>query len=283
MAFKRTGIVVLLLILSSAFVSQTSAITGGLSFSGEITNSDPGFEPRLFRLGPDCNTGPLGAIREYDRYDFTVPSSGSYDFVSSRGTIDRLAFYIYEGSFDPMNSAANCIEDGFNPGADSTVTVPLTAGTTYTLVAIGSRGGDKGTYSIRVNISTPDPVVEPPVVPDMPEEDPGPRPIFFDGRINDHDSAAPVVVYPARDNTGLDIYSAEGQLLLVVTGEQIALVSATPGVNTLIASNSAAGVFVSRQGDGSFLVQAPQYNGKTYLLTFDLIGENVGYTSREVG
>lgn len=44
----------------------------------------------------------------------------------------------------------------------------------------------------------------------------------------------------------------------------------------------AAGVFFFRQADGSFLITAPQYNGKTYFMTFNDISAIDIYSSGEV-
>lgn len=113
----------------------------------------------------------------------------------------------------------------------------------------------------------------------------GPDPAFTDGRINNYDSAAPVVVYPntVDGQTGLSIYSADGTLLFVVTAEQLASASDNPASPELIAGSN--GVTLHRipgENGGQWQINAPQYNGKTYVLIFTNLFVDGGYTSFEI-
>ncbi len=111
-------------------------------------------------------------------------------------------------------------------------------------------------------------------------EDSIPPPAFYDGRINNYDSAAPIAVYPHNVNgeIGLVIYSAEGEFLLVISPEQIAN---APTDNSLIAEGGDVSVY--RLAGGSWQVNAPQYNGKTYIIIFPELFHSGGYESFELG
>ncbi|MGB7338585.1 MAG: hypothetical protein WBC91_06820 [Phototrophicaceae bacterium] len=119
--------------------------------------------------------------------------------------------------------------------------------------------------------------VAPVVVPDG-----LPQPVFTDNRINNYDSAAPVAVYPHDINgeTGLVVYSADGVLLLVVTPQQIADAPSNPDSNILIAQGG--GVSFYRLAGGSWQINAPQYNGKTYVMIFTELFSSGGYESFEI-
>lgn len=108
-------------------------------------------------------------------------------------------------------------------------------------------------------------------------------PVFYDGRINNCDAAAPVVVYPYQDESGdgLEIYDTDGNQILIVTADEIALVGDSPAENTLIADIDRLNLRVYRLSSGEFQVMASQYNGKTYVLIFDAPYTNIGYQSFE--
>ena len=106
-----------------------------------------------------------------------------------------------------------------------------------------------------------------------------PLPAFYDGRINNYDSAAPIAVYPHNVNgdVGLVVYSSEGEFLLVISPEQIAN---APADNSLVAEGG--GISVYRLAGGSWQVNAPQYNGKTYIIIFPELFHSGGYESFEL-
>lgn len=108
---------------------------------------------------------------------------------------------------------------------------------------------------------------------------------FTDNRLNRFDTAAPIAVYPVDidDESGLNIYgidsNSDGEFLLQVTPDEIANVDDMPAENTLIDASN--GVQVWRLSSGEFQILAPQYNGKQYILIFDIIGSIVPYESYE--
>lgn len=113
----------------------------------------------------------------------------------------------------------------------------------------------------------------------------GPEPGFTDGRINNFDAAAPVVVYPntVDGQTELSIYSADGTLLFVVTAEQLASASDNPASPELIAGSNAVTLHrILGENGGQWQITAPQYNGKTYVLIFTELFVDGGYTSYEI-
>jgi hypothetical protein len=107
-------------------------------------------------------------------------------------------------------------------------------------------------------------------------------PTFTDGRINNWDTGNPVVVYGHDGETGrgLVIYSPDGELLLVVSSDEIEAVGNCPAENTLIAS--AGKVELYRLRDCRYQLNAPSLDGtKTYVLIFNDLYENTGYSSHE--
>lgn len=109
-----------------------------------------------------------------------------------------------------------------------------------------------------------------------------PQPAFTDGRINNWDTASPVVLYGYDDNQGrgLHLYSPDGVLLLDIGAGQIAAVDDCPASNTLIASTGAISLY--RLSSCEFQLNAPSLDGtKTYVLIFNALYENTGYRSYE--
>ncbi|MDQ7036321.1 MAG: choice-of-anchor R domain-containing protein [Anaerolineae bacterium] len=111
-------------------------------------------------------------------------------------------------------------------------------------------------------------------------------PAFFDGRINNYDTGNPIIVYGQafeEGERGLTIYDTEGVLLLVVTPAEIAAVPECPDTNTLIAASASTGVAVYRlAGSCLYQVNAPTGEaGKVYILIFNGLFANAGYTSYE--
>ena len=107
-------------------------------------------------------------------------------------------------------------------------------------------------------------------------------PAFVDGRINNWDTGSPVVVYghDGESGRGLVIYSPEGLLLLLVSAEELARVGECPAENTLIASAGAVEVY--RLSSCEYQINAPSLDGtKTYVLIFNGLYENTGYSSYE--
>ena len=104
---------------------------------------------------------------------------------------------------------------------------------------------------------------------------PGADPVPLDSRINAFDSAAPVY---ANGNDGIDIYTisdSEGTYAFSVNNLSDA---ACDGIIT-----TQGDIVVARTSDCVYQINAPQYNGKTYVMRFDGPFSNSPYTSREDG
>ena len=109
----------------------------------------------------------------------------------------------------------------------------------------------------------------------------------MDGRINNNDAAAPVVVYgiDRPNGRGLIIYAIDaddrGYEALLIEPEQIASIPNCPTTNTLIGSNSTLNIMVYRLTSCEFQVNAFTASGKLYTLIFTSPYPNIGYTSFE--
>lgn len=106
-----------------------------------------------------------------------------------------------------------------------------------------------------------------------------PLPAFYDSRIKDYDTAAPVAVYPhnVNGNVGLIIYNANSVELLLISPQELA---DNPDGNVLIAS--ANGVSLYRIPGSYWQINTPQYNGKTYVMIFFELFHSGGYESFEI-
>lgn len=112
-----------------------------------------------------------------------------------------------------------------------------------------------------------------------------PQSVFFDGRINNYDLAAPIAVYPhmINDKVGLIIYDVDGIELLVVSPQQLANVPDNPDHSIFIVSNNGVSLYrIPGEGRGLWQINAPQYNGKTYVIVFPELFNNGGYESFEL-
>lgn len=106
----------------------------------------------------------FGQNVNYDRLDFTVDTSGSYDFLSEADGWDNFLF-LYSPSFDPGDAMANGVigNDDFGTIGVSAFSVDLTAGVSYVLVTTGFEGGlDFGAYTNTIDgpgnvIAVPEP------------------------------------------------------------------------------------------------------------------------------
>lgn len=200
-------------------------------------------------LGSAAVSGINGTPTALPVGGLTIPAGATY------------GLYIYASGFMPYTNGANVYSNG-----DLTITTSVGTCDPFSNLNIPRTWNGTIYYSI---------VTESPNFS-------GPAPAFVDGRINNFDVANPVVVYPIRTEagTGLHIYSDAGVLLLIVTPEMIAAVPAQPEANTLIAE--ANGVALYRLSSGEFQVNAPMYNGKTYVLIFKELFPDGGYESFEI-
>lgn len=112
-----------------------------------------------------------------------------------------------------------------------------------------------------------------------------PLPAFYDGRINNYDTATPIVVYPHLVNgeNGLAIYDVNGVLLLLVSPQAIADAPENPDSSILIAEANGVVLYrIPSEGGGLWQVNGSQYNGKTYTLIFPELFHGGGYESYEI-
>ena len=100
-------------------------------------------------------------------------------------------------------------------------------------------------------------------------------PVALDDRINRFDKAAPIAVY-ANSNDGVDIYT-------VTNGNGAFAFQVNDMSNAECGSTitSQDGIIVSRTSDCVYQVNAPQYNGKVYVLRFPEVSSTTAYTSVE--
>lgn len=107
-------------------------------------------------------------------------------------------------------------------------------------------------------------------------------PVFFDGRINDCDTGNWIVIFghDYGSGRGLLITDTEGNNLLQISPEQIAGVVECPDSNTLIASGGGVSVY-RLAGTCNYQVNGSAADGKTYVVIFDELYANSGYTSHE--
>lgn len=265
---RRSNMFLIVTAILAAFAISAQAQTVTITFSDTISADDPVFNTVVGGSEGGCSD-ISGRAANYKTHTFQVEQAGVFNISVAAAAPTRV--YIYSPSFDPGNPFANCIT--FAGSGLGSIDRTLQPSVNYVAVVIQS--GSFSSYTLQIageNIIPTSPTVEAVVTGDF---------VFTDGRINLRDSAAPIVVYATDGNTGMNIYSAAGAFLLRVTPAEIVAVPTNPAGNAIIASNSAAGLFVARLADGTFQVQAPQYNGKTYFLFFDVINVTGAYSSTE--
>lgn len=264
-------ITAIIFILSLA-LSTLTVHAGILSFNRSVDASDP-FGTVASTLGSGCSS-TLDA--NYDTYAFQVDTTGTYTLSTALGSLSDSVISLYSPSIDPVRPLNNCIEtdDDGGVGVASQITRTLTVDTTYVVLVRGF-GGSFGTYIL--NISGPGNIFTLPVGI--------PQPAFTDGRINNYDSASPIVVYPhlINDATGLIIYDVNGIELLVISPQQIADAPDNPDSPVLIAQANAVSLYrIPGEGRGLWQINTPQYNGKTYVMIFPELFRSGGYESFEL-
>lgn len=265
-------------IILSAILILSLTIFVGIAFAGSVT------------VDGTLDTGDKGTCPYGDVFEFTVSQTGTYSIPTiSPPTFTVDNFFIVWVSIHPGLDFIDVILGRNNISQSQTGT--LNAGTTYYIHARGSNSCAETVYPMDYSFTltgpgdiictTCNPVVVSGVVV-VEDDDSIPLPAFYDGRINDYDSAAPIAVYPHEvdGETGLIIYSAEGVELLVISPQQIADAPDNPDTNTLIVE--ANGVSLHRLVGGAWQVNAPQYNGKTYVVIFPELFHSGGYESFEL-
>ena len=174
----------------------------------------------------------------------------------------------------PQISTITYTASGFNTFSNSDLTISTGAGANY--IPFAGAIFIPRTWNGRVHYTTGSLV----------DANGMPLPAFYDGRINNYDTAAPVAVYPhlVDNEVGLIIYNSEGVQLLLISPEQIAGVPDNPDSNLLIATQNNIALYrISGADRGYWQINAPQYNGKTYVMIFPELYHSGGYESFEIG
>jgi hypothetical protein len=233
-----------------------------VSYSGSNVGAPEWVRP--FADGSCCSG--IGPVR-YTVQDICVLATGQYDILSVQDSFDGYLF-IYEQPFNPATQTVNFVggdDDFIFIGQSLIESVTLYANTQYTIVTTGFANGNEGSF---VNTITGDVAVK--------LGECGAESVALDGRINRFDGAAPIAVY-ANSVGGVDIYTisgGNGTFLLRTTDMADAACD-----GSMIAGEGAVGVY--RTADCTFQINAPQYNGKTYVLRFDVVSGTADYTSYE--
>lgn len=264
----RKMLILSLIAVLSLLISVFTVFANTIVFYGSLSNTDS-FGTVASFSGSAC----FGAQpATYDTYTFEVSTDDVYTMETTLGSLSDSVLNLYSPSLDTSNPLDNCLEadDDDGVGIASKITRTLIAGRRYMLIVRGF-GGALGTYSL--SISGPGTVC-------FPNCDVAPA--FTDGRINNYDAAAPVAVYPHDINgeTGLIIYDVNGVELLIISPQQILAAPENPDSNLLIAQ--ANGVALYRLAGGLWQINAPQYNGKTYVMIFSELFYDGGYESHEI-
>jgi hypothetical protein len=208
---------------------------------------------------------------------------------------DAIALVLYDGHGD----AFAYIGIGVNVGFSGTITnwgwfypilvqpksrpftMKIFDNTTPIGTGLGDLAGAQHGTIVDVHVFDPAPYGVCKFLPFLAPPEASLQPNFSDGRINNWDVAAPVVVYGQdfENGRGLAVYSPQGELLLVHPDE-IAAVPECPLQNTVIANGDKIGLY--RLANCHYQINAPTLDGaKTYVLIFDAFFANTGYHSHE--
>lgn len=252
------SIVLISILMSSAFTIQAQELLSG---SGTIDTDSPIASPG--NCGTTERYVTLGTITLNAPATLNISFTASEELYLLIATANDITTFFYVNNGPGLTDVS--------PGTYHLFIVDCEA------IAAGSFSS--ATYSFTVSTVGDDVEEVSNVV--LPES---PQPAFTDKRINNYDGAAPIAVFPITVAEGTDwhVYSADGRLLLIVTAEQIASAPANPSENTLIASGNDVSVYrISGESQGKWQIMAPQYNGKTYVLIFDLAQAGESYRSYE--
>jgi len=92
----------------------------------------------------------------YEVIPWTAPVKGKVDFRLTSTPTNMASFYVYDGPFDPLNGAENCLagdNSADNPGNEKIVTLNVEDEKTYRLVVFDDTFGQAGgsyTFSIEI-------------------------------------------------------------------------------------------------------------------------------------
>jgi hypothetical protein len=142
------------IIYAAALAALMSAPAGAavLSVTGSLATTDPTFSRPSFGAPP---TSVASGNFYYDRYSFTVSTSGTYSGTLTSPGFDNV-LGLYAGAFDPASPLANVLiyDDDSGPGVDAYFQYDLQAGQEYTALVthyypIGTSGrATTGAYTL---------------------------------------------------------------------------------------------------------------------------------------
>ena len=218
-----------------------------------LSDSDPVFD----NLYTSCTPGVLGQSH-YVASTVEITAAGDYAlwdvgwFDGDAATLDAIIIFYPVGGFNSAVPVANCIDSG-----DDTSIITIPAPGRYTMVISSFVPMLTGAVYY---------VIDGPGFIRYPENG-----AFSDGRINNWDPAAPLVLYgiDRSDGRGLIAYSPTkaGQVLFEVSAADIAAVPDCPAENALIAQSGAIALY--RLTSCGFELHAPSLDGaKTYVVQF---------------
>ncbi len=122
------------------------------TINGTITANSPSYvRPAGDDLTNNATTYSPASTVLYKPYYFVAPSSGSFTFTTTAGTITDTYISLYQNSFDPANPATNFVrgdDDITSTNFLSSLTQTLTAGTTYILVVSGWSPNVTGSFTM---------------------------------------------------------------------------------------------------------------------------------------
>lgn len=215
---------------------------------------------------PNCSgiQGQLVSSYDWERHEVIV----NYTFRSYVNGILQHEFIDEPGSIAFWNG-------GNNPKSIETYAHAFTAAAPNSIYTIFMSWNGES-YSRSWNCTTGEAVVQ------VVQAEGNSCPAFFDGRINNCDTGNRIVIYGHEYDSGrgLLIMDTEGNNLLLVSVEQIAAVAECPDTNTLIASGGGVSVY-RLAGSCGYQVNGSAADGKTYVVIFDELYANAGYTSHE--
>ncbi|MGB7341320.1 MAG: hypothetical protein WBC91_20660 [Phototrophicaceae bacterium] len=279
---KLVRYVLLITIFSFGAFLVTAFVVNG---SGSVNTSDT-IQGRIFRISPasscannkgfpgDFNSGTTYAFAQEG--PFAAGESGCATVTWSTDCIVGGDVNLHPVALSaPLNTSAFNNNSGNylgDPGSSSifTFSFNVTSGQDIYLAFINPNSIEACNYTYTIDIPGDAPVE---MVEEM-EDEPF---VPLDSRINRFDAGAPIAVY-ANGQGGVDIYTitVESTGIFVLQANDMA---DAPCDGSAIATNGEIGVY--RTSDCAFQVNAPQLEGKTYVLRFEVISSLADYESYE--
>ena len=135
--------------IAGVALASQAAFAAPISFSGELTASDPRFNRPLSAT----LLSSVGTDVAYDVYDFHVSANGVYSIESTSFNApgSDTFLYLYQGTFNSGSPLANLLafNDDGGTGALSLINQALQADSQYYLVFAAYYNGDFGSYTGR--------------------------------------------------------------------------------------------------------------------------------------